>query len=132
MPLYSIVLLACLYYKILNGSDRAKGQREGNDCDRNLTKAWYRFQGAAGTQMSNACLSPRQCSTFAPGWLFGMHPAVSEGAVHRRVCFSGDTCCQWSFDIRVRNCSSYYVYNFVPTPTCTLWYCGVKGRVHVS
>ena len=97
-------------------------------CDRSLPSGWYRFRGAAGTQMPTTCVGERRCSTHAPGWLNGTHPSVADGIVQARVCFHWwSDCCQWSTYIRVRNCSGFYVYELGPAPTCWLRYCGNGG-----
>ena len=102
-------------------------------CDRYLQFGWYRFRGSAGTMMPTSCVPTYKCGTDAPGWLQGRHPSTSEGAIQAKVCFHwGSNCCQWSSSIRVRNCGSFYVYQLVGSPECTLRYCGngaqSKGR----
>jgi hypothetical protein len=53
------------------------------------------------------------------------HPTINEGMVRRKVCFSYlSNCCQWSTFIRVKNCSGFYVYEFLKPPSCNLRYCG--------
>ena len=97
-------------------------------CDNNLPSGWYRFRGAAGTEMPTSCVATHRCGTAAPGWLSGSHPSVANGAVYATVCFHwGYSCCRWSRSIRVRNCSGFYVYELGPTPNCNLRYCGNGG-----
>ena len=96
-------------------------------CDSNLLKGWYRFQGAAGTRMPTSCTPLNICNTAATGWLNGSHPTVSDGKVSLQVCFHCfSNCCNWSTNIEVRNCGSFYVYYFNGTPdnNCNLRYCG--------
>ena len=81
------------------------------------------------------------CGTHATGWLSGGHPTVAEGSVMRKVCFHWagrdrrgrrfDNPCLHSVDIRVLNCSDFFVYELSPTPRCSLRYCGddLIGRV---
>ncbi len=125
--------LECSNYKSLNENDRSKDYRETKGvikCDRaSFVKQWYRFEGGAGTHMPDKCVTTYYCGTHAPGWLNGAHPTVAEGAVQRKVCFHwASNCCEWSTDIRVRNCGAYYVYELPPTQTCNLRYCGDKGQ----
>ena len=57
----------------------------------------------------------------------GAQPSVADGQVSRQVCFHwiDSGCCQWSTNIKVRNCGSYYVYYLSGTPGgCHLRYCG--------
>jgi len=97
-------------------------------CDNNLTFGWYRFRGAAGTQMATSCLGMNQCGAEYPGWFSGSHPSVADGAVRATVCFDYYyLCCLWLTSIRVRNCSGFYVYELGPTSYCSSRYCGNGG-----
>ena len=122
----------CKNYKVLNERDRAQANtlRKQWKCDQlHLAPGWYRFQGAAGDQMLDRCLPVRRCGTYAPGWLYDAHPTVAEGAVTRKVCYAGyKSCCEWNNFIKVKNCSSYYVYELQRTPACNLRYCGNGGE----
>ena len=121
----------CKNYTVLSEEDRAQGDTLQNNvrCDAwDLTPGWYRFQRAAGDQMPEKCVLRYRCGTHAPGWLSGAHPTVDEGVVIRQVCYHWHTsCCHWSNNIKVRNCSSYYVYELKRTPECYLRYCGNIG-----
>ena len=96
-------------------------------CDYQLPSGWYRFRGAAGTEMPTSCVGNYRCGSYAPGWLSGSHPSVAGGAVNATVCFHYFGCCDLSTSIRVRNCSGFYVYELGPTPGCWLRYCGNGG-----
>ncbi|XP_048579921.1 neurogenic locus notch homolog protein 1 isoform X13 [Nematostella vectensis] len=121
--------LECRSYKKLDTADRAAGRPRGNvlKCDQKeiLTKAWYRFEGAAGSAMPTSLVPINRCGTHAPGWMEGSHPTVAEGIVTRKVCYhwSGKTC-HWNNAIRVRNCGGFYVYELNRPPVCHLRYCG--------
>ena len=124
----NLLLLAeeCTSYSSLSNGDRKVTYTERNYlCDKNLN-GWYRFQGAAGTRMPTSCPPTWRCRTAATGWLNGEHPTVADGKVTRQVCFHWDSgCCQWSDNIQVRNCSSFYVYYLRrPSGGCYLRYCG--------
>ena len=95
-------------------------------CDqKDLTKGWYRFNGEAGSAMPTKCVPSNYCGAHAPGWMQGAHPTQAEGAVTRKVCYHWTkNCCQWSNNIRVRNCGDFYVYELDKTPVCSLRYCG--------
>ena len=133
---YPLLFLECSNYKRLTALDRAQGYKGPSNkiaCDRSLKKDWYRFQGNAGKQMPNGCVPKLHCGTHAPGWLNGNHPSVADGAVSRKVCFHWSSgCCQWSSNIRVRNCGGFYVYELPPTRFCSLRYCGDRGQGKVS
>ncbi len=100
-------------------------------CDQNNNSpgwqgaAWYRFTGAAGVKMPESAPSKYRCSTHAPGWLNGAHPAPEDGKVTRQVCFHwGNNTCNWNASVQVVNCGDYYLYNLPQTPVCSLRYCG--------
>lgn len=90
--------------------------------------AWYRFSGAAGTQMRDTPLPDRDlCGADWPGWMSGGHPSSGEGEVSRTVYFQS-TADSESFgaetDISVINCGGYFVYHLPDTPACHAGYCG--------
>lgn len=75
--------------------------------------------------MPKSCVERHRCGTDSPGWLNTAHPAVTDGAIQAKVCFHGSSgCCERSTNVTVRNCGEFYVYNFHPTPNCSLRYCG--------
>ena len=98
-----------------------------SQCDTSLM-GWYRFTDAAGLAMPDSC--PREgsrCGASGVGWVNGNHPTAAEEVVTRPVCFShGGTCCNWMGEIKVINCSGFYVYELPRTPTCSVRYCGTK------
>jgi len=120
----------CTKYTVLSETDRAQGNTEWHyKDDRSLVTGWYRFQGAAGDRMPDKCVLGNRCGTEYPGWLNGAHPTVAEGVVTRTVCYNEygyEKCCGGSNIIKVKNCSSYYVYELQRT----FWYrryCGNGG-----
>jgi len=122
----------CDNYRVLSEADRAQGHIVINGtyrCDKyDLVPGWYRFQGAAGDQMADKCVTKRHCGTYYSGWLNGAHPTVAESVVTRTVCYSEDyTCCLYSNNIRVRNCGAFFVYELQKQPHCYSRYCG-NGR----
>ncbi|XP_038640743.1 pancreatic secretory granule membrane major glycoprotein GP2-like isoform X2 [Scyliorhinus canicula] len=99
-------------------------------CDKNLTTGWYRFNGSGESTIPDKLVPVRSCSTDAPGWLNGIHPIPDDGEVTRTVCFhwSGYPC-RWSVEIKIKQCSNYFVYYLVKTPYCSLAYCtGMGGK----
>ena len=116
----------CQNYGSLNSGDRQITYTSYYGCDSGLGPGWFRFEGSAGTRMPTSCPPTGRCDTNAPGWMNGGHPTVADGQVSRQVCFHWYGCCQWSTNIKVRNCGSYYVYYLSGTPTCDLRYCGTN------
>ena len=126
----------CSNYTVLSEGDRAQGHIVINSnyrCDRDdLVPGWYRFQGAAGDQMADNCVTHNHCGTAASGWLHDPHPTVAEGVVTRKVCYHmkcywydwSESCCYWGNNIRVRNCGAFFVYELQKPPSCDLRYCG--------
>lgn len=108
-------------YHILN--DETRNLNYGNyeaycDGDNDLCKSpdwkgssWYRFDGPGGTRIPEKIAERYHCNTYAPGWLNGTHPTISEETVERRVCFNfnGDFC-KIQTDIQIKNCGSYFLY----------------------
>ncbi|KAL9961807.1 hypothetical protein ACROYT_G030829 [Oculina patagonica] len=93
-------------------------------CDSTLD-GWYRFQGDAGTLMATTCPSQYRCGVIEPYWLQTPHPTVADGETTASVCYhaNGD-CCDHGRQIKVKNCGSYYVYNFYASLGCPFRYCG--------
>ena len=117
----------CQFYTVLEDYDRdVKNQTLSGygKCDLNLNANWYLFLNISGISMPTTCPPLDTCGTLYPGWLEGDHPTVDEGKVKRAVCFSKGLgrCCKKRSFIRVKNCSSFYVYYLVPTP-CPYRYC---------
>ena len=125
--------LECSNYQFLNDCSRAVTyQRVFFNCnDTTKLLGWYRFGGEAGTQMADSCVTMRHCGARDPGWLSGGHPSVSDGAVLRKVCFTGYSgCCRHSTFVSVRNCSGFYVYKLSPVypyNNCDFRYCSSYG-----
>ena len=144
---YVFLLLSvdgCKNYNVLSEADRAQGNALQNNLrsDDNLLTGWYRFQGAAGDRMPDKCVLMYRCGTRYPGWLDGIHPTVAEGVVTRYICFFGEerwferrsvSCCFSRNIIKVKNCSSYYVYELQQPPFNNLRYCGNggTGKLHL-
>ena len=77
-------------------------------------------------------MATHHCGTHAPGYLTGGHPTVAQGIVQRKVCFHwSNNNCRWSSIIRVRRCSSFYVYELSKPPACNLRYCGNNKQGNV-
>jgi len=119
----------CKKYKNVSEADRAQGNtsQSHSKWKWSMETVWYRFQGAAGDRLPHRCVLMWRCGTRHAGWLNCTHPTFAEGVVTRRVCFSGRrSCCRWSYIIKVKNCSSYYVYQLQRVPY-NLGYCGNAG-----
>ena len=105
----------CYKYKNLSEADRKISYLTPFNlelCDKLLTEGWYRFVGAAGSQIPTTHVLAYRCGTAWSGWLDGAHPTVGDGKVIKMVCFSGrNTGCKDSIIISVKNCGSFYIYN---------------------
>ena len=116
--------IECTSYSSLNSGDRKTTYTTRITKTDNKLNGWYRFQGDAGARMPTSCPPKKRCNAYAPGWLNGGHPAVADGRVTRQVCFHWKSnCCEFSKNIEVRNCGSFYVYHFSATGAA-LRYCG--------
>lgn len=57
-------------------------------------------------------------------WIIDSYPEIADGIVVKTVCVrSTKSCCETSFTIGVRNCSSYYSFYLTNVPTCNQSYC---------
>ncbi|XP_068740086.1 neurogenic locus Notch protein-like isoform X3 [Montipora capricornis] len=123
----------CSHYTQLSDRERAAGIHRGNilKCDKGGTfdsPKWYRFTGAAGSQMPTSCVSKDHCGTHAPGWLSGPHPTRVGEIVNAKVCFHwSSSCCNWNAIIQIKRCNGFYVYKLMKTPACSLRFCGNAG-----
>ena len=98
-------------------------------CDINLPWGWYRFTSFTGGEMPTSIVNPNRCGTAAPVWIKKANPSEKDGTVVREACinfFGINNGCSQSFNIKVRNCSSYYVYFLGPTYSCAVAYCAGK------
>ena len=111
------------YQNLTDAKRRYDYETQGDGkCD-NTLNGWYRFQGAAGTKMVTTCPQTFHCDTAYPSWLIGGHPTVAEGKVTRNICINKSACCDESFPIQVKNCSSYYIYKLGYLWSCPVRYC---------
>ncbi|XP_072894602.1 uncharacterized protein [Hemitrygon akajei] len=92
--------------------------------DGNLAVGWYRFNSSGGWKIPETVVPQGRCSGEYSGWLKGSHPKVEEEEVTRTICFTvGENTCYWRREIRVKNCSGYFVYRLWPTPSSNSVYC---------
>ena len=116
----------CQLHTVLKDEDRDIEDVEGYECDRHLNAGWYRFLNKPGIRMPTTCPpTDRRCGTTWPGWLEGVHPTVEDGIVARTVYFRKREECKELpvHNIKVKNCSSFFVYLLRPTSKCTYRYC---------
>ena len=130
----------CLEYNILNEKERNHMFTSNTSqywCDKNSGShrksnqwhgsGWYRMMAPAGTKMPKVAKGNLKCGTYGSGWMQGSHPVNHLETVTRKVCFSrhsgSGSPCTWTSEIKVRNCSSYYLYYLVDTPYCNFGYC---------
>ena len=90
---------------------------------------WYRFTGSSGTMLATSVGSYELCGTTAPGYLKGGRsslPTLQGETVNAVVCFFSSTsnsCFQQS-NIKIRKCSTFYLYWLPDVPICLMKYCG--------
>ncbi|XP_072894692.1 uncharacterized protein [Hemitrygon akajei] len=124
----------CVNYTVLDQPWRSTNCSQ-TDCtngqwmgDGNLREGWYRFHSSGGWTMPETVFPEDRCSGVIPGWLNGSHPNVTEGEVTRTVCFTwNEDTCYWSREIKLKNCSDYFVYQLKPTPCSRAVYCTAAG-----
>ncbi|XP_062895372.1 uncharacterized protein LOC134341447 [Mobula hypostoma] len=101
--------------------------------DGDLTEGWYRFSSHGNVKIPETTVPFFHCSAWSPGWLKGSHPDVGDGEVTRTICFNWvkdnpqRKTCTKQMDIRIKNCTAYFVYELKPTPGLYSVYCTVTG-----
>ena len=118
----------CKNYTVLSEADRlSHNNRRFRKKD--LVTGWYRLQGPARDRLADKCVLKGRSGTDFSGYLTQTHPTVTEGVVTRQVCFSRKrSSCFTRYLIKVKNCSSYYVYELQNTVVCKiLRSCGNKS-----
>ncbi|CAB4002965.1 onco -induced transcript 3 -like [Paramuricea clavata] len=124
------------HYKTINDPRRSTGydvsaanHTRNHLCDRHLLQdnAWYRFSSEAGGEMPTTKPKLGSCGTYIPIWMNGSHPTIEDRIVARKACayvpFAFPFGCGYSYNIHVRNCSGYYIYQLKTTAHCILAYC---------
>ncbi|XP_069130672.1 oncoprotein-induced transcript 3 protein-like [Argopecten irradians] len=99
---------------------------ENKICDAVLSTKWYRLVGDAGSDLTNdsSVLVDGGCGTSYQLWMNGTVPDASEGIVNREMCMrSIFSPCHGSFNIRVKNCCSFRVYELKSATNCPQAYC---------
>ncbi|CAC5415501.1 unnamed protein product [Mytilus coruscus] len=93
-------------------------------CDALIQSTWYRIQGDAEILTHGPGM--QKCGTLFPIWMNGTLPLIEDGIVNRTACQTGiQTDCDAYFDIKVKRCSTFYVYHlhYPLSTTCTSGFC---------
>ncbi|CAF0892553.1 unnamed protein product, partial [Adineta ricciae] len=119
----------CYNYTLINDPTRSIYVVKNGSavCDTNTFSSaavWVRFVGSGGSKIPTSAIADYRCNTDAPGWYSGNMPIAVNATTNGSACFaySGSNC-SWSTTISVTNCGSYYVYELVAPPACSLRYC---------
>ncbi|XP_072423510.1 pancreatic secretory granule membrane major glycoprotein GP2-like [Chiloscyllium punctatum] len=92
------------------------------ECDVHLKHGWYRFKSSGGWKMAEVVVPPNRCSTRGTAWLQGSHPTMADGEVTRRVCINWErNQCYWIHEIKIKNCSSFFVYELKALHQCAAY-----------
>ncbi|XP_035689192.1 uncharacterized protein LOC118424643 isoform X1 [Branchiostoma floridae] len=129
----------CTDYQELNQARRSAAAEvdSGSDllCDNTLSKGWYRFISYVGGEIPTTCVEPYHCGTQVPIWMNGTLPTDST-VVNRTVCPNygvPGNCCPFPWNIQVKRCVDtqgvFYVYELVPTTSCSQAYCAGTLRL---
>lgn len=129
----------CNEYKVMYDPDRLWSYTSPAiaKCDADLYGS-YRFGTRytpwsikEGCNMSDTTIIEHRCGSDLHGFMVEKHPTVKDGYVERVICYEKpDQQCQCKFlsKIGVQNCSGYYVYRFMSTPTCPARICMVANN----
>ncbi|XP_071123915.1 uromodulin-like [Mytilus edulis] len=113
-------------YKTINQWERSVGNLKGGQiCDNILKPGWYRPVSLAGNAMPTDCQkNGLKCGTMFPIWMNGTHPAANKiSNVTACVSNYNGGCCTSSYNIQVKNCGDFYIYNLKHTDSCSQAYC---------
>ena len=90
--------------------------------------AWYRMGEPGGTTIPEEPVEVNHCNTFNTGWLMGHHPVTAGQTINGKVCFNeiGMHTCDDEVQIRIKHCTSYYLYYLADVPDCSLRYCSTS------
>jgi hypothetical protein len=95
--------------------------------DNSLAIGWYRFSGAAGTQLITSPVNTFLCGSDYTGWFNGSLPTTVGGVTTGMVCVNeGGYLCYTSYSISsvlATNCGSYYVFYLTPMVNMFCRYC---------
>lgn len=101
-------------------------------CDNTFNNEWYRVQkNGIDLKMPSTCVDQYSCGTKYPIYLSGSEPAITDKVVSRKACVNdGNMCtCSRFYNIQLRNCSTYIVYNLTSVQSCPERYCfGTEGN----
>ena len=122
-------------YITIDDPRRSTAYRSGSGklCDRGiiLEDVWYRFSSEAGDEIPTTLPKLGSCDTAVPIWINGVNPTVKDGIVTRKACadrpHGKPRGCSVSYNIRVRNCSGFYIYQLKKPLQCYFAYCA--GRL---
>lgn len=122
----SITADPCTDYDTIDDWKRSVANGLDIACDSLLNPGWYRIISKAGELMPTECIHyGSRCGTGYSIWLNGTYPVDGETA-NVTACasdFNHENCCYKSYDIQIKNCSTFYVYNLVPVIGCPQSYC---------
>ncbi len=117
----------CYDYTTINDPTRNVNQGRGTDADQTYFSSgpqWVRFEGPGGTQIPTSAVAMYRCGTSASGWYSGVMPTAPSTTVNGTACFTWTSgSCQYSNQISVTNCGSYYVYYLSAPSTGGMRYC---------
>ncbi|VDI64888.1 Hypothetical predicted protein [Mytilus galloprovincialis] len=120
----------CVSYKVLDTADAitrsvANANNSPSLCDNTLEAGWYRVTSYAGERMPTECIvGGMRCGTSSSIWMNGTYPDIGDVKTVQACAahYDGD-CCKHSYDIEVKNCTDYLVYNLSPVSSCYQAYC---------
>ncbi|OWF39665.1 Oncoprotein-induced transcript 3 protein [Mizuhopecten yessoensis] len=92
-------------------------------CDSSLVVKWYRSTSGAGGTMPATRPDLNACGTVYPLWMDDELPNAGETAEIKMCIRTPFTSCQDTWNIRVKNCNTFYVYELQQAPTCPSAYC---------
>ncbi|XP_053384588.1 fibropellin-1-like isoform X6 [Mercenaria mercenaria] len=110
----------CKNHTIVNDSTRltsiTKVSNESALCD-NFAPGWYRFGATLKGAMTTECPADSQCGSDMQIWINDTLPTTTDDIVKKQICVKTDSeCCGMERQVRIKNCTKYFVYFLVPSP----------------
>ena len=127
----------CKTYHLLDNPERQSSNTKkpsgGWYCDRKgystqspdwKGKGWYRFKYGSKIPRNYYLIPNGRCGLHIPGYLVGSYPETVGDITTAKVCFKyGSNDCYKESPTKIRNCGSFFVYEFQEAPWCQLGYC---------
>ncbi|XP_069129087.1 von Willebrand factor D and EGF domain-containing protein-like [Argopecten irradians] len=92
-------------------------------CDATLEMKWYRATSGAGGDVPTVAPGTSRCGTSNPVWMDDVVPNSGEITEVKMCLQTIFAPCQNTWNVRMKNCTTFNVYELVQTTSCPTAYC---------